>query len=204
MIIRTCALAAALAALTATSGFAATVKLSVGGGQQMGTSNVEVNGKLFDVEFINGSCLALFDGCDAVSDFDFTNSADALAAAKSLNDTVFLDGPLGNFDSGYTLTNGIEANLIGLGIMAIPYAIESTRTNAAFFRNEAAFSKDLVGSNLRVGISVDLSANSIFTYARFTPAPISAVPLPAGGFLLLAGLAGLGAQQMRHRIAATD
>ena len=58
-----------------------------------------VGGTLYNVEFVDGTCAAVFTGCDATSDLTFTTSADALTAGQALLDQVFLDGSAGNFDS---------------------------------------------------------------------------------------------------------
>jgi opacity protein-like surface antigen len=49
--------------LMASSAQAAT--LDVVGGQLHGAFGVDVNGSLYDVEFLGGTCIELFDGCDA-------------------------------------------------------------------------------------------------------------------------------------------
>ena len=51
--------------------------LNVVGGTLVGASNVDVDGQLFDVEFVDGRCIDLFDGCDDASDFDFDNESAA-------------------------------------------------------------------------------------------------------------------------------
>ena len=61
-----------------------------GGGYLIGATGVEVSGTLYDVEFIDGSCIGLFSGCDEASDFAFTTQAAALVAAQVLLDTVFV------------------------------------------------------------------------------------------------------------------
>jgi len=103
-------LTAILILMTPMAGNAA-VTLDVQGGALMGASNVYVNGMLYDVEFIDGACAAHFDGCDATSDFDFQNRADADSASQALLDQVLLDVPEGMFDTLYNLTNGCEVNI---------------------------------------------------------------------------------------------
>lgn len=207
MSIKTLALAAALAALTATSGLAATVQLNVVGGQLLGASNVEVNGTLYDVEFVDGSCVALFSGCDDVSDFAFSTFQQARAAAQSLGESVFLDGPLGDFDSDPGLTAGIEKSRFGnSGDFFIPYSIDPAQTAAfrsAFFSNRST-TNDGVGARVAGGLRLfDFSNINASAFARFTPADIAVVPLPAAGGLLLAGLAGLGALRARRHTVAS-
>ena len=56
---------------------------TVVGGLLVGATNINVGGTLFDVDFVDGTCVALFTGCDnAVADFDFTNSATATTAGR--------------------------------------------------------------------------------------------------------------------------
>jgi len=203
MNIRLLAIAAALVALTTTSGLAATVQLNVAGGQLLGARNVDVNGALYDVEFVDGTCVALFNGCTGASDFDFSTRTLAVAAATSLMNTVFLDGPLGDFDSDYTLTAGIETNFFNRGWINIPYEFRPGLMRAgtiAFFNYGVLGGDDAVSTNSNTSIKVadDTSNIDYFVFARFTPSQLTPVPLPAGGFLLLAGLAGLGALRARR------
>ncbi|MEP1573433.1 MAG: VPLPA-CTERM sorting domain-containing protein [Roseibium album] len=203
MTIRSFAIAAALVALTATSGLAATVQLNVVGGQLFGARNVDVNGTFYDVEFVDGTCVALFDGCTSASDFDFSTRTLAVAAATSLMNTVFLDGPLGDFDSDYTLTAGIETNFLNRGWINIPYEFQPGLMRArtiAFFNFGVLGGDDAVSANSSTSIKVATDTSNIdyFVFARFTPSQLTPVPLPAGGFLLLAGLAGLGALRARR------
>jgi hypothetical protein len=83
--------------------------LNVVGGQLMGASNVLVDGSLYNVEFLDGTCIDLYSGCDEVSDFTFQTSASAVLASQALLDQVFIDGPLGDFDSEPYLTNGCSS-----------------------------------------------------------------------------------------------
>jgi hypothetical protein len=90
----------------ASSADAATLLVN-GSGLLTGATGVDVGGTLYDVEFVEGSCVALFDGCDAVTDFDFTTAADVLAASQALLDQVFLDvSGQGTFDTRPSLTFG--------------------------------------------------------------------------------------------------
>jgi len=88
---------------------AAAVLLVNGSGQLTGATGVDVGGTLYDVTFVDGTCAALFDGCNEISDFDFSDQATAEAAGQALFDQVFIDGLPGNFDSNSGLTFGCEA-----------------------------------------------------------------------------------------------
>jgi len=57
----------------------------------IGARNVDVNGVLYDVEFKDGTCISLYDGCDAPSDFPFSTQADAQAASISMFAFVLID-----------------------------------------------------------------------------------------------------------------
>ena len=43
------------------------------------------------VEFVDGTCFILFDGCDDVSDFQFQSGEHAEAASSALMESVFID-----------------------------------------------------------------------------------------------------------------
>ena len=62
---------AVLATLCFGSATASAATLNVVGGQLMGASGVDVGGILYDVEFLDGTCIDLFSGCDESADFDF-------------------------------------------------------------------------------------------------------------------------------------
>ena len=100
---------ACLATLVVTLALASSVDaavLQVSGGILTGATGVDVNGTLYDVEFVDDTCGAVFTGCDSTSDFTFTSDADAKAASNSLLGEVFVDGPEGQFDSLSFLTFG--------------------------------------------------------------------------------------------------
>jgi hypothetical protein len=103
----------------------ASALLVVSGGILTGAKGVDVGGTLYDVEFMDGTCVALFNGCDnPATDFTFTTQADALAASQALLDQVFLDGGQGNFDSTPSLTVGCLVNDDATGCLALtPFAL---------------------------------------------------------------------------------
>jgi len=90
--------------------------LNVEGGQLLGASDVNVGGTLYDVQFMDGTCITLFSGCGLSTEFAFTTHGDAVLASQALIDQVFLDSvDLGLFDSEPSLTNGCaETNLCGV------------------------------------------------------------------------------------------
>ena len=54
--------------------------------QLLGADNVLVNGMLYDVRFMDGTCVSLYTGCDDVSDFLFQTPVTATAALQALTD----------------------------------------------------------------------------------------------------------------------
>jgi len=84
--------------------------LNVNGGILQGASGVEVAGELYNVDFRDGTCEGLFNGCDSADDFVFPTLAEAQAASQALGSQVFapFNLSLTTFDS--TLTNGCGSN----------------------------------------------------------------------------------------------
>ena len=81
-------------------------------GQLFGAAGVDVDGVLYDVAFRDGTAIELYGGADENTDFPFTNLSNlndnslAITANQALLDQVFVDSPLGAFDSAPNLTNG--------------------------------------------------------------------------------------------------
>ena len=120
--------------------------LHVTNGKLTGASNVEVLHNsgivLYDLEFLDGSCIQLFGGCDAASDFVFPDSLTASQAANAFFSSLLIDSPQGAFGTQPGLTNGCT---VGLSIdncqLLVPYALApfgnvsvilATNTTAAF------------------------------------------------------------------------
>src|SRR5687767_14679766 len=89
-------------------GSAQAAVLQVSGGELTGALGVNVGGTLYDVQFVEGTCVGLFSGCDEASDFTFTSAESAVQASQELLNQVFLDVAQGNFDTQPELTLGCE------------------------------------------------------------------------------------------------
>ncbi|HIF96428.1 MAG TPA: hypothetical protein EYQ54_05270, partial [Myxococcales bacterium] len=74
------------AVLVLMAGGAQAVTLNVVGGQLMGASNVLVDGNLYDVQFLDGTCIDLYSGCNDPLDFTFNTEASASLAMQALLD----------------------------------------------------------------------------------------------------------------------
>ena len=170
--------------------------LIVEGGQLMGATGVDVGGSLYDVNFVDGTCIDLFDGCDSNSDFIFQSEALAILASQALLDQVFVDSAVGQFDSTASLTNGIESHQ---GAFAMtPYQLSTTPHR---FHQQAAINYSVGNgtdyiSGTEPTINGDVSHIGEGTYAVWKVTP---VPIPAAGWLFMSALLGLVGLQRKAR-----
>lgn len=197
MNIRTLAAAACLTLSSLAPAWA--VSLDIVGGQLQGASDVIVGTSSFDVEFLDGTCAALFGGCNQPGDFAFTDETTALDAAQALLNQVFVDVPGGAFDSDPRLTRGI---LQSTGKIIIPFATGDPRFAAAVVTNNLGSLGDgFFASNPLFTLNTLFSGDLVFARFSSTSTP-SAVPLPAGGLLLLSALAGFTVLRRRRKRVA--
>jgi hypothetical protein len=156
--------------------------LDVRGGILYGAGGVLVNGTLYDVSFVDGTCVGLFSGCDSPLDLPFPSGAAAAAASQALLDQVFLDGPLGAFDSNPTLTLGCEAAFqIGACSVFTPF---DTLVNNALADNSSVEAFDAVRAAFTLA-GEDLTPYGTVVYGVWT---VAVVPEPATALLWALGL----------------
>ncbi len=92
--------------------YASALTLNIVGGQLTGATDVIVGGTLYDVIFLDGSCITLFTGCNEPSDFTFSNALHAAMASSALLNTVMTDTWRGHFDTDPELTEGCESHAL--------------------------------------------------------------------------------------------
>jgi hypothetical protein len=191
-----------LAALTLTLTLAcapgvSAATLTVTSGILTGAQNVTVGGSLYDVVFVDGTCAAVFDGCDDPADFIFSSITTAVEASQALLDQVFLDDPLGNFDSNPNLTFGCSGTFSCQALT--PFLVSGINMFAGDAQN---YDTSGLGTDGAAGISTlnaDLSQTGAKVFAKWTPAAPTPVPEPASLTLLGLGLTAIAASRRRRQ-----
>ena len=155
----------------------------------IGAAGVNVNGSLYDVSFSDGSCISLFGGCTSPSQFAFTDRTTAIAASQALLDTVFLDSARGRFDTSPATIRGCESSERCFVFTPFGFSIFEglPDVEASLAINEEGLGDFATSGGIRP--DADTSDFPNISFAVFTP--VSPVPEPAGGLLLVAGLVAL-------------
>lgn len=185
----------------ASAGFAAA--LIVESGELKGATGVDVNGTLYDVSFVEGSCVALFSGCDSSSDFDFATELEAEFAAVALLSQVFVDTASGAFDAVPALTAGCELPS-DYCYARVPYALLPNGTGyARIAYNNSGAAADFTGL-VNFGPTHSTLPENYTVYADFTLSAAPGVPEPATWAMMIIGFGFVGsvirASKKRDRV----
>jgi hypothetical protein len=147
-------------------------------GQLLGADGVDVGGTLYDVEFLDGTCLEVFNGC---ADFLFTfqSHEDSVLASSALANQVF-GGPNANtiYDNDPSLTNGITD--VGLGSIFTPHGELSGRVAVTRFENYKTESFDRVGCAILNSCTIvaDISLTPFGNAVWASWSPVIPAPTP--------------------------
>ncbi|HEX2282817.1 MAG TPA: PEP-CTERM sorting domain-containing protein [Thermomicrobiales bacterium] len=161
-------------------------------GQLTGATGVNVNGTLYDVSFVEGTCVDLFSGCDSASDFAFSSVFDANDAAVALEQLVLI----GSFDTDPASTLGCEAGIVAACVVITPFAVATGEVLTTSVFNQPTTVDGLTG--WPVPTTFDTSSSPFEVYAEWTPTP---VPEPSTLMLIGTGLLGAGVKRWRRRRA---
>jgi hypothetical protein len=148
---------------------------------------VSVGGSLYDVSFQDGTCVALFNGCNEQSDFLFSNQTAAYLASQALLDQVFI----GSYDTQPELTFGCTINIVCSA--ATPYFADAS-TAYHYASINYSGEGDTTGNRSQPRTD-DLSFQSDKTYALWT---VAAVPEPSTWLMMILGLGIVGHSLRRN------
>jgi hypothetical protein len=196
---------AATAALSIAAPAQAVVLLADAAGHLTGATGILIGGSSYDVTFLDGTCVALFGGCDASSDFEFQTLVDANAASQALLDQVLLNGAV-PYDGAYYLTVGCSPNSNNLCVILTPYSLGFDTLHRPVFLasvavNTSGTTSDFTDTAFGT-LNFDSGDTPIYTWARFTPSA-GGVPEPSTWAMMLLGFGAIGlAMRRRLKVAA--
>lgn len=164
-------------------------------GQLLGAAGIEIENAFYDVQFVDSSCILIFNNCDQITDFFFTDVQSGFEANLALLEQVFLDLPLGQFNSSPELTNGCYSESRCSVVTPIGTVTPQLETfPSVVLINRADHGTDIYsgsGTSFRAAdFSLRNSSADTLTYAVWANGSGSgvSVPLPASLFLFCTAL----------------
>jgi hypothetical protein len=153
--------------IIASSVNAQTVPTFDGAGNLTGAKAVNVLGTLYDVAFVDGTCVAVFGGCDEVTDFTFHFLNDAKAGAQAVVDFVVAAG-FGNKPKD--IFGCVGKNLSEPAYVLVPWSFRSESPYVWAGMAEFYASSPPVVDNTGLSPTYDTASDQCITWAVFTPA----------------------------------
>ena len=166
-----------------------------GDGKLIGARNIIVHGtmdKVYDVEFVEDTCAALFNGCDSLDDFEFNGTFGGFPnPLKDLHDQVFQDTI---YDARPELTFGCSQTFECQIFTPFFIIVVDPKPKGSIFINrteQRGFDffqdkfNDVAGGIDSIG---DTGLSDFRVFARWTPV-VTAVPEP--GTVFYVGFVGL-------------
>ena len=160
-------------------------------GKLMGVDGIDVNGTMYDVDFVEGSCYTLFAPCLTDDVFTF-NINEAVDASWALKNQVFEIPEWSFYDSMLTMTNGCEGALFSCTIFTPYSAGADNMGNAMFVNGDGLFDFNNVttcGNCYKADNTADMPG-AVYAIWEEVGGP-SPVPVPAAVWLFGSGLLGL-------------
>lgn len=158
-----------------------------------GATGVVVSGISYDVTFQDGTCIQVFSGCDSPADFLFNTASSAQAASLQLVAQVFINGPVGQFDTP-GLTAGCSDNQTCYTFTPYSLAADTVTTAVATNYVSDAGEAGFIGNLLSTG--TDTATVSAWNWAVWSP---SAQAVPEPNSLVLAGTAAFALAWLQRR-----
>ena len=174
------------------------VILDIAGSQLLGARNIDIGGSLFDVAFVEGSCMAIYGGCDESTDFTFASEVSANVAARALLLQVFLDTPEGLFDTEPELTFGCSSTSACEVLIPFEARTPTVYRNVRLLNRMGGLSNGF--SPLFANPSFDTTDQIDEVFAVFTPS--TSVPEPSTLILFGMGMSGLALMRALRQSAA--
>ena len=171
---------------------ASAAMLIVEDGQLMGADDVDVNGTLYDVLFLDGAAEELFSANG--DDFAFTSLETADIASQSLLDQVLLDDDSGLFDSAPETISGISSADYSLILTPYGYSPRGSGTgyyvDCSMIYNSTSIEDSIYSNNIDpVYDTENGQSGEIYVWAAWSEA--APVPIPGAVWLLGSGILGM-------------